>query len=326
MDTKFYNHSLLSLLSVILCLLIVSCTSKGNSSEKTEEIDEGIRVVDGRLVNGHGEEIYGKHDNYTFGYKGDYILVSDYKYNSDYDRTDTLNGILSATGEEILPCKYDFYTYSNGYIRLYDPIGRKEGMMTPNLKIIVPCKYSEAIIKSDDYIECITIREGKRYGKLDMDGNVLVPCEYNFIVLRNNEEFDGFFLKAGYAYVLSDHGRGLYSMKEHKEVVPPKFRLDETYEEFIGVRKGENFGIYSYSGVEVVPCRYKFIMLVGNYFYASTESDFYDSLSDSYNMTEFDVFIDDGEFDRTQHIGGSELASLCRRSKKSWYKKWSEYY
>ena len=96
--------------SIMFCtLMIFSCNSKHSSSLTViEKSDEGLRVEEGYLKNGQGEEVYGKHDNYTFGYKDDYILVSDYVYNSNYDRTDTLNGILNMTGEEVLPCKYIF--------------------------------------------------------------------------------------------------------------------------------------------------------------------------------------------------------------------------
>lgn len=312
MDTKNYNYFVLHAFSILLCLFVLSCNSKGNSSEKTEEIDEGLRVVDGRLVNGQGEEIYGKHDNYTFDYKGDYILVSDYKYNSDYDRTDTLNGILSATGEEILPCKYIFHTpYENGYFILSEPNG-KDGMMTPDLKLVVPCKYSEMYISSYDYPECITIREGKRIGKLNMEGEVLVPCEYDNVVIRKNEKIKGFQLKPGYAFIHTEaRGCALYSIEEQREIIFGRGKFETVGENHISVKRSDHVGLCDYDGKVIVPCSYLSIIGFHGELYGEICHEGRYLANGNYEFQyEFDIYSMSGEYLRTQWLSESENCKI----------------
>ena len=188
-------------------------------------------------------------------------------------------------------------------------------MLSPDLKIIVPCKYITVEINDYDRPECISVREKNGCGKLDMEGNVLVPCEYDLVYIRRNEKINGLLIKPGYAYIVSnERGSGLYSIEEQQEIMFGSGKKKSVGNDYVAVMRSESVGLYNYDGEVIIPCRYTRIVEMHNEFYCEICHEGFRLDNGDYEIRhEYDIYSMDGQFLRAQWLSTQEDMKLTER-------------
>ena len=188
-------------------------------------------------------------------------------------------GFVDKSGNEVIPCKYDYIRYfSEGLARV--SINGKEGVIDKSGNEVIPCKYGNVSDFSEG-LACVELN-GK-YGFIDKSGNEVIPCKYDdsrpfseglAIVILNGKWV--FIDKSGNEVTLckydkvSDFSEGLafvsmngklgFIDKSGNEVIPCKY--DEVFdfsEGLAAVNLNDKWGFIDKSGNEVIPCKYDYV-------------------------------------------------------------------
>ena len=151
-------------------------------------------------------------------------------------------GFIDKSGNEVVPCKYDWaYGFSEGLALVR--LGGKWGFIDKSGNEVVPCKYDYADIFSEGlaYVEL----DGK-YGFIDKSGNEVISCKYDGAISFSE----------GLAIVYLD-GKFGFIDKSGNEVVPCKYDYAYGFSEGLArVELDDKWGFIDKSGNVVIQCKY----------------------------------------------------------------------
>ncbi|MFD1616611.1 WG repeat-containing protein [Gelatiniphilus marinus] len=82
-------------------------------------------------------------------------------------------GLMTIDGKVIVPCEYDMFEIEDNYVLTLK--GNKRGLMNLDGETIIPCEYNTFEIE-DNYV--LTLKGNKR-GLMNLDGETIIPCEYD---------------------------------------------------------------------------------------------------------------------------------------------------
>jgi hypothetical protein len=139
--------------------------------------------------------------------------------------------------------------------------GEKYGMITPDGKELIPCKYDSKFHFSNglgiqDYYAIVESKS--KFGIVNLEGVEIVPCKYEKRIELSEESMIGII-----AHVESKDLHGIYSVKEKRELIPCK---SDKMVKYIGIATdGTRFFIMSNEGKIgvstdpfklAIPCKY----------------------------------------------------------------------
>lgn len=195
-------------------------------------------------------------------------------------RKDTLTGIISRDGKILFPpVPYEFsiltenrFTLSDaqGEWSLYDLNGRKivpgsyteitlvgdntfrvnkngmKGILTADGKYTVPLRKGLLVCQE---FGCL-IKNGERYGVIDLKGKVLLNAQYDMIHFRGDSLI----------FIKNDKKTGIFNLKSKKWVLQPEYDFINKYAggTLLPVRKGNLWGYVNHEGVFAIPLKFQY--------------------------------------------------------------------
>jgi hypothetical protein len=178
-----------------------------------------------------------------------------------------LTGIISVTGKEILPPKYQ-----NISIRKNDAFEVKEnskcGYIKADGNIMIPIIYDD-ILSNGIFSKkgLIQVKLNNKYGCVNLTGKIIIPTIFDKVEYYTTE-----LVKAG----INDKSKnktlfGLIDVSG-KEIIPIKYsRIEDYNEDFAKVERDNKWGYINKEGIEVVPVKYDFINSFNRDLFANME-------------------------------------------------------
>lgn len=175
-------------------------------------------------------------------------------------------GVISYTGEQIIPCLYDTLLYSGTEVP--GCIAKKDGLygfISQNNKIIQPFKYKYIYpVKGNmAYVD-----QNNKVGIYNKDGSVMIPFEYDAIDDTYYNYRETLFSNTENIYIVEKDGE-IGTIDDKNNVIIPII-----YDGLSGwveygpeahfVKKGDKYGIISPKGKIIIPIKYDYVGLPQN--------------------------------------------------------------
>ena len=211
-------------------------------------------------------------------------------------------GYLNNKGEIILNIDYNEITRINNIeedkVYLITTKNGKKGLVK-NGKIVFENVYDQ--FEYNETIELIKIKQGEKYGIVDLDGNIILPVEYETI------EYKGIYISGTKANTTTDFDR---SGKKVTGNIYKKVIATENKDYFITVGQNNLYGIINEKGVETTVNKYTYIeYLIGEYF-AAYNSDNQIGIIDQYGNTVLPI-----QYNLIQRIKGTNMVQVNNTAK-----------
>lgn len=168
---------------------------------------------------------------------GDMIII-----NNNYDKM----GIITLTGEEIIPCEYEKLSIYNDDLFI---AGKNDkgplGIINHNNKVVIPFVYDELNICKNNLI--IAKKEGL-FGVIDKQNRIVIPFEYETLDIFEDNLF------------IVSKKEGLFGIINDKNevIIPFEYQsLEECNNGLIAAKKDGLWGFINKKNKSVIPFNYK---------------------------------------------------------------------
>lgn len=172
-------------------------------------------------------------------------------------------GLISSTGEVIVPVDCDKIKYDKLRRFYYLTKDRKQGAYLPGRKKFIPIEYDRIYLDGTRYI---TLTKDRKQGILNYNLETIVPFEYDKVRLMGSNK--GF-------RVIKNKKQGWLD-KNGKELIPVQYdKIDDFYQSgfsgFYKVTMGDSTGVIDASGKVIVPVIYKYVFIEEQFFTGMSE-------------------------------------------------------
>ena len=194
-------------------------------------------------------------------------------------------GLINSQCEFILSPEYDKIRYDNLRQIYHLTQNKLSGIYLEGSKKLLNCIYQSVYTDGATFI---TLQKDKKYGIIDYQANTIIPIEYDEIRIKGWNDFfsvkkdgkQGYFNKKGELIIpiIYDELDGFYDSKfknlikakqgdsvgvinlKNEVVVPIKYKLAFTIEDFIEVEFNSKYGLYTIQGDEILKPEYDRIL------------------------------------------------------------------
>jgi len=164
----------------------------------------------------------------------------------------TSYGVLGVGGKELIPISYDGISYSEnpGYLKLRK--GALWGICDSTGKTIIPVEYDN--VSNYSAGDVFTVKKATFYGAFDIKGKNNLPVEYNAITSYNNR-YQNFIVKKG-------TGFGVVTAK-NEQIIPLQYEMispDNKYKSLLKVTSGKKIALFTANGQQLTDFVYDLIV------------------------------------------------------------------
>ena len=252
---------------------------------------KGVELVKPEYDSIIGDGYYNQKDYKEAGY----IVGNKQENNIKY-------GYLNKKGEIELPVEYDeisrITNVEDKSVYLITTKNGKKGLVR-NGKIIFENIYDQ--FEYNDTIEVIKVKQGEKYGIVDLNGKTILPVEYE------NIEYKGIYisgLKGTKTIDFNKNGKTV-TTNIYKKVISTE---NEKY--FVTVGQNNLYGIINENGVETTTNKYTYIEhLIGEYF-AAYNTDNQIGIINQYGTTILPI-----QYNLIQRIKGTNMIQVNNAAK-----------
>lgn len=184
---------------------------------------------------------------------------------------DNKKGFLDQYGEIIGSCCYDKDFLDSMFLNLVKvSINKKYGLLSPTGELVVPCVYDSIdCIYGDNLSWPLLVCKDKKYGYVDESGKEIIPCEY----IHANSFVQGSYV-TGVEIKENEYGiinkQGKLLMNSLQMVLD-----FENREECTWIKKNDKWGIIDNRGHLIIPCIYDGIFHFQNGLAVARKNDKY---------------------------------------------------